>query len=114
MVFVPIKRDDYLIVDPEYDYYIYNEDIQDYIPVKNEVIESRPDLDYFILDPKGKKYLPIDRSKVMYPDPKFEYYTYDRNTDLFYKVKNPSKFDEFQQYYISESQDSGGLIQITN
>ena len=103
MIFVPIKKEDFLIVDTGFDYFIYNEDSKTYIPVKNEVVECRPDLDYYIRDAKGR-YIPIDRNKALYPDPGYDYYTYDRNTDLFYKAKVGSKFDDLQQYYIPEGQ----------
>ena len=55
--FVPIKKLDFLIPDKDYDYYIYNDSINEFIAVKNEVVKSRPDLDYYIKDPSSDEML---------------------------------------------------------
>lgn len=112
-VFIPIKKQDFLIIDPQFDYFIYNPNIDEYIPVTNEVVRERDDLDYYIIDPSNKGYLQIDRNKVLIPDLSYEYYIYDRNTDLYKRVKKLTKFEDLQQYYIPQDQFLSSTVDVS-
>lgn len=111
-VFVPIKKSDFLIADTNFDYYI--EVNEKFIPVENEIVEKRSDLDFYIKDPSSGNMLEIDRSKILIPDQSFDYYTYDRNTDLYKKSKKLNKFEDLQQYYIPEDQFIQTNVDIDN
>jgi len=111
-VFIPIKKSDFLIADANFDYYIAANG--EYIPVENEVVEKRSDLDFYIKDPSSGNMLQIDRSKILIPDQSFDYYTYDRNTDLYKKIKKLNKFEDLQQYYIPEDQFAQTDINMDN
>ena len=102
--FVPIKKPDFLIPDKDYDYYIFNEAINEFIAVKNEVVKSRPDLDYYIRDPSSNNMLKIDYKNIMIPSPDFNYYIHDKSKDKYIYMKGLDEFDQLQQYYITEEQ----------
>ena len=102
--FVPIKKIDFLIPDKDYDYYIFNEKLKEFVAVKNEVVKSRPDLDYYIKDPSSNNMLKIDYKNIMVPSPDFNYYIFDKQSNEYIYIKNLAEFDTLQQYYITEDQ----------
>ncbi len=102
--FIPIKKSDFLIPDKDYDYYIFNDKINEFIAVKNEVVKSRPDLDYYIKDPSSNEMLKVDYKNIMVPSPDFNYYIHDLQSDKYIYLKNLTEFETIQQYYITEEQ----------
>jgi len=102
--FVPIKKPDFLIPDKDYDYYIFNDKINEFVAVKNEVVKSRPDLDYYIKDPSSNEMLKVDYKNIMVPSPDFNYYIHDLQSDKYIYLKNLTEFETIQQYYITEEQ----------
>ena len=100
--FVPIKQRDFLRADPQYDYFTLN--IEDeMIPIKNEVIERRPDLPFYMQTPDGQ-YVHIDREKIMIPDADYNYYTYNNDDHVYVECVKIAKFEPETQYYIPLNQ----------
>lgn len=109
--FVPIKKNDFLVSDPDYVFYIFNSKFNKYIAVTDDVIKTRPDLDYFIKDPSSDQMLKVDYSKILKPSDKFDYYIYDKSTKKYIYVKDLTDFDPIQQYYVTLTQyDNYNLI----
>lgn len=101
-IFIPIKPQDFEIPDDKYDYYIKLQD-ESYLPVKNEVVEKRPDLDYYIEDNSGTM-VKIDRANIMKPDNEYAYFVFDRLDNKYKELKSLEKFDITTQYYILNDQ----------
>ena len=102
VIFIPIKTRDFEKADPQFDYYTLNIE-NEYIPIKNEVIEARPDLPYFMKTPDGT-YVKIDRNKIMIPDPEYNYYIFDKNSHSYKECKKIKSFDVKNQYYVQQNQ----------
>lgn len=110
--FIPIKKRDFLIPDPDFDFYIYNNDLQRYIGVTDEVVITRSDLDFYIRDPSSNQMLKVDYNQILIPSNKFDYYIYDKNSKKYIYVKNLTHFDTIQQYYITANQAKNFNIKI--
>jgi hypothetical protein len=102
--FVPIKKNEFLVPDPDFDFYIFNSELDKFIPVKSEVVKERDDLDFYIKDPSSDKMLIVDYNNIMIPSKDFDYYIYDRSTNKYIYMKNLSSFDPIQQYYVTMDQ----------
>lgn len=99
--FVPIKIDDFCKASSEYQYYTKSVE-GDYIPVQEEVVEIRDDLQYYFKD--KNEYFKIDRNEIMIADPEYNYYIYNRDKKKFMLCVNLVKFDKKEQYYILKDQ----------
>lgn len=111
ITFIPIKQSDFLTIDNNLKYYIlYNDN---YIPVKDEVILARADMNYYsTVD--GKEFIEMDRNKILIPDNKYKYYIYDRDKDKYFYVVDIQSFDPIQQYYIDKTQwKSNDIVNVT-
>lgn len=108
-LFIPIKGVDFLITDPQFNYYVQVES-GEFRKVNNDVVLYNDSLDYYIFD--GEDYVHIDRSKVLIPDPKFDYYIYDKTEEAYYNINNLTEFDILQQYYILKDQMKGVIPDI--
>lgn len=99
--FIPIKTKHFLAADPKYDYYTISVK-GNYIPVENEVVEKRDDLDYYITDPTTEEFLKIDRNKILIPDQKYTYFLYNQETRAYDSIDVSQGFDDEKQYYICQ------------
>ena len=99
--FVPIKTTDFATASPEYDYYTLSVK-NEYIPVTEEVVEIRDDLQFYFKD--GNEYFAINREEVLIPDPKYNYYVYNNEEHKFALCVNLKKFEKNKQYYILRDQ----------
>ena len=99
--FVPIKTTDFATASPEYDYYTLSVK-NEYIPVTEEVVEIRDDLQFYFKD--GNEYFAINREEVLIPDPKYNYYVYNNEEHKFALCVNLKKFEKDKQYYILRDQ----------
>ena len=99
--FVPIKIEDFATASSEYDYYTLSVK-NEYIPVTEEVVEIRDDLQFYFKD--GDEYFAIDREQVLVPDPKYNFYIYDNKEHKFALCVNLKKFEKDKQYYILRDQ----------
>lgn len=102
--FVPIKKNEFLVPDPDFDFYIFNSELDRFIPVKSEVVKERDDLDFYIKDPSSDKMLIVDYNNIMIPSKDFDYYIYDRASNKYIYMKGLSSFDPIQQYYVTMDQ----------
>jgi hypothetical protein len=110
VIFIPIKYKDFLKADPSYDYFVLSVD-QRFIPVKDEVLEKRPDLDFYIMS--SDIFLKIDRERVLIPDDRFTYYIFDKSSRTYKVVKDLTEFDKTQQYYIRQENIKSITIDVS-
>lgn len=99
--FIPIKTRDFSKASSEFQYYTKSID-NEFIPVQEEVVEIRDDLIYYFKDKDD--FFEINREDVLIPDPKFNYYVYNKDTKKFMLCVNLEKFDKKEQYYILKDQ----------
>lgn len=109
-IFIPIKPQDFEIADDKYDYYIKMPN-DSYLPVKNEVVEKRLDLDYYVEDNSGEM-IKIDRKNIMIPDPNYKYFIFDRSDNMYKQLKKINKFNITKQYYILKDEHKITKINI--
>jgi hypothetical protein len=107
--FVPIKTEDFCIASPEYQYYTLSVK-REFIPVTDEVVEVRDDLQFYVK--YGNEFYTIDRNEVLIPDPKYEFYIFDREKMKFALCVNIEKFEKGTQYYILRDQHKTNSVEV--
>ena len=102
--FVPIVYSNFLICDPNYQYYIKNKS-GNFITISAEDVE-RSINEIFVYIKVGENYVECDPNKIMIADPKYYYFTFDKEKNKFVYQKKLVYFDKLTQYYILKEQYS--------
>lgn len=111
--FVRAMPDNFLAVDTDYEYYVkIIENREDkFYKVSPAQIMTNKNMDLYVY--VNNEYVPIDIEKILIPDPKVTFYTYDRNSDSYIECKNLTSFDRLKTYYITTDElKSGGSINV--
>ena len=96
--------DNFLTIDTEFEYYtrIYENGEFKYYKVSPEQILNNKNMELFIFI--NGEYVLIDIDNILIPNPKIDFYIYDRNSNKYIKCENLKKFDRLQNYYITTDQ----------
>ena len=111
--FVRAMPDNFLVVDNDFEYYtkITEKGEDKYYKVSQEQIFNNRDMNLYVY--LNGEYISVDIDKIPIPNPKIEFYTYDRSSDTYIQCKNLEKFDKLQTYYITTDEfRSGGNINM--
>ena len=106
--FIRAMPDNFLTIDTEFEYYtrIYENGESKYYKVSPKQILTNRNMELFIFI--NGEYVLIDIDNILIPDPKIDFYIYDRNSDKYIKCKDLKKFDRLQNYYITTDQLNAG------
>lgn len=110
--FIPIVSAQFLTLDPQFKYYVQNAD-DNYIEISIDDAESVIERK-FVYIKVGKKYVACDPIKVLIPDPKYDYYLFDKEKNVFLYQENIEKFDILKQYYIRKDQYRYNVPEVEN
>ena len=102
--FIRAMPDNLLTIDTEFEYYtrIYENGESKYYKVSPKQILNNKNMELFIFI--NGEYVLIDIDNILIPNPKIDFYIYDRNLDKYIKCKDLKKFDKLQNYYITTDQ----------
>ena len=111
--FVRAMPDNFLVVDTDFEYYTKQKinGEEKYFKLSESQILNNRDMDIYVY--LNGEYIMVDINRILIPNPKIKFYTYDRNSDSFIECKNLEKFDKLQNYYVTtEGFYSGGNINM--
>ena len=102
--FIRAMPDNFLTIDTEFEYYtrIYENGEYRYYKVSPKQILNNKNMELFIFI--NGEYVLIDIDNILIPNPKIDFYIYDRNSNKYIKCKDLKKFDRLQNYYITTDQ----------
>lgn len=111
--FIVAAKETFMTVDTEYEYYtkVIEKGEVKYYKVDPENILTDPNIELYV-KVQGE-YINVDRNKIIIPNPKVNFYIYDRGTGKYIKCTNLEAFDPLQTYYVDVVETkTGGSINI--